>query len=359
MQGSIGAAIKTYDDAAKLAPEYAAVYLGRGRALLERDNDAAIRDFNRALEIDPGFIDVYLELAKNYAQNKLWQRLATTIEQALEFGASTPRLMIYLSEAYLNLARYQDSLTTALEGSADDPAMLEGYLAVGRSYVALGVNTLDPGYFSTAIWPLQTYTAYVPGDERGWGALGRALVGTGQYDQAFEVLNIALEINNRYAPAYMARALVYAQRGEYQNAYDDALDAKRYGPATFDLYINTARILVAQGEPQLALRDYTTPAIALANELRSSFIKERELGEIYALQGLIFEANPAMKNDALRMWNYVLSLENALPTTRELAQQHYDELTGVGPTRTATSSPTASPTPTGASGTPATGTPTP
>jgi len=359
LQGSIGTAIKAYDEAAKLAPDYAAVYLGRGRALLERDTDAAVRDFERAISLDPAFIDVRLELARYYAENKLWQRLATSLEEALAAGASTPRLMIFLSEAYLNLARFQDALNYALEGSADDPALLEGYLAVGRSYVALAVNTLDPGYFSTAIWPLQTYTAYSPGDERGWASLGRALIGTGQYDQGLEVLDIALEINDRYAPAYLARAILYAQRGEYQTAYDDIIAAKRFGPVSFDLFINAARILVALGDPQLALRDYTTPAISFANELRNSFIKERELGEIYALQGLIFEANPDMKSDALRMWNYVLSLENALPTTRELAQQHYDELTGVGPTRTATSSPTPSPTRTNTPGGATTMTPTP
>jgi tetratricopeptide (TPR) repeat protein len=343
MQGAIGTAIKTYDDLAKLAPDYAPVYLGRGRALLERDTDAALRDFERAIERDPGFVEAQLEIAKQYAENKLWQRLSTSVEKALVNDASTPRLMIYLSEAYLNLARYQDALTYALEGSADDPAMLEGYLAVGRSYVALAVNTLDPGYFSTAIWPLQTYTAYSPADERGWAALGRALVGTGQYDQALEVLDIALELNDRYAPAYLARGILFAQKGEFEIAYDDILDAKRYGPVSFDLYINAARVLFAIGESQLALREYTGPAITFANELRNTFIKERELGEIYALQGLIFEANPDVKSDAIRMWNYVLNLENALPATRELAQQHYDELTGVGPTRTPTSSPTPSP----------------
>jgi tetratricopeptide (TPR) repeat protein len=344
MQGAIGAAIKTYDEVAKAAPDYAAVYLGRGRALLERDTDAALRDFERAVERDPALIEARLELAKYYSDNKLWQKQSTTIEGALAAGASSPRLMIYLSEAYLNLARFQSALNYALEGSADDPAMLEGYLAVGRSYVALGVNTLDPGYFSTAIWPLQTYTAYSPGDERGWAALGRALVGTGQYDQALKMLDIALEINDRYAPAYMARAILNTQRGEYKIAYEDILSARRFGPESFDLFINAARILVALGDPQLALRDYTGPAITYANSLNNAFIKERELGEIYALQGLIFEANPDVKSDAIRMWNYVLSLENALPSTKELAQQHYDELTGIGPTRTATSSPTISPT---------------
>ncbi len=357
LKGDIGTAIGTYDKAANLDRDYAPLYLGRGRALLERNESAALQDFNRALELDPGFIEVYLELASYNQANKLWQRQAIILEDALTQGASTPRILIYLSEAYLNLARYQFALNYALEGSADDPTMLEGYLAVGRSYVAFGVNILDPSYFSTAIWPLQTYTAYAPQDERGWGALGRALVGTGQLDQALEVLNIALELNPRYAPAYLARAILYAQRGQFNEARTDAFEAQRYGPTTFDLRLTTARILVNTREFQVALNDYLTPAISDAKNIENLLVKERELGELYALRGTIYEANPENKSDAIIQWNWVLSLENARPETKALAQQHVDELSGVGPTRTVT--PSRTPTQSGVIiGTPST-TPTP
>jgi tetratricopeptide (TPR) repeat protein len=356
LSGAIGTAIGTYDKAANLDPNYAPTYLGRGRALLERNEDAALQDFNRAIKADPGFTEAYEELARYNQANSLWQRQATQLEAALAAGVRTPRLLIYLSEAYLNLARYQSALNYALEGSADDPAMLDGYLAVGRSYVALGVNVLDPSYFTTAIWPLQTYTAYAPQNERGWGALGRALVGTGNLDQGLEVLNIALEINPRYAPAYLARAILHAQRGEFVQARADVFDAQRFGPETFDLRITTARILINTTELQLALKDYLTPAIAEAKNIENVLVKERELGELYALRGIIYESNQDNLGDAIIQWNWVLSLENALPETRALAQVHVDELSGVGPTRTVTPSrtptlasissatPTASPT---------------
>lgn len=356
LSGAIGTAIGTYDKAANLDPDYAPTYLGRGRALLERNEDAALQDFNRAIKADPEFTEAYEELARYNKANSLWQRQATQLEEALAAGVRTPRLLIYLSEAYLNLARYQSALNYALEGSADDATMLDGYLAVGRSYVAFGVNVLDPSYFSTAIWPLQTYTAYAPQDERGWGALGRALVGTGNLDQALEVLNIALEINPRYAPAYLARAILHAQRGEFVQARADVFDAQRFGPETFDLRITTARILINTTELQLALNDYLTPAIAEAKNIENVLVKERELGELYALRGIIYESNQDNLGDAIIQWNWVLSLENALPETRALAQVHVDELSGVGPTRTVTPSrtptlasissatPTASPT---------------
>jgi hypothetical protein len=121
------------------------------------------------------------------------------------------------------------------------------------------------------------------------------------------------------------------------------------------MLIATARVLYLQGNYQLALREYLNPVVAEASNIASTFIKERKLAEAYALRGLIYESNPDNVNDAIRQWSWILDFENALPETKALAQQHYDELTGVGPTRT----PTVSPTPTIEVTTTPTRTPTP
>jgi tetratricopeptide (TPR) repeat protein len=338
--GLIGTAIRTFDEASQIDSEYAAIYLGRGRALLERDGIAAEQDFQRAIDSDPLFTEAYLELARYYTENRLWQRLETTMEQAIEDGAGTPRIHIYLSEAKINLAKYQDALAASLLGSADDPGMLEGYLAVGRAYVALAVNTLESSYFPSAIWPMETYLTYSPEDPLGWAVYGRALVGLGDYDLALQALNTAIALNDRNAPAYQARGILYTQLGQYETALQDLYDARRYGAESFDVLIATAKVLYELGDYQLALRDYLNPLISEASNVASSFIKERKLGEAYALRGLIYETNPDNISDAIRQWGWVLDFENALPETKALAQQHYDELTGVGPTRTPTSSPT-------------------
>jgi tetratricopeptide (TPR) repeat protein len=351
----IGTSIGTFDEASKMDPEFPATYLGRGRALLERDEIAAEQDFQRAIERDPQFVEAYLELAEYYANKRLWQRLETILEQAIEDGAGSPLLYVYLSTAEINLAKYEKALAASLQGSADDPGLLEGYLAVGRAYVALAANTLEFSYFSSVIWPMETYITYAPEDPTGWAIYGRALVGTGDYDLAMQVLNTAIALDDRSALAYQARGILYTELGQYDLALQDLSDARRYGTVTFDLMISTARALYLQGEYQLALREYLNPVVTEANNIASSFIKERKLAEAYALRGLIYESNPDNINDAIRQWSWILDFENALPETKALAQQHYDELTGVGPTRT----PTASPTPTTESTFTPTATPTP
>jgi tetratricopeptide (TPR) repeat protein len=353
--GLIGTSIRTFDEASQVDPDFAATYLGRGRALLERDEIAAEQDFERAVDRDPTFSEAYVELAKYYIRKRLWQRLETQMTQAIEDGAGTPRLYIYLSEAKINLAKYEDALAASLQGSADDPGMLEGYLAVGRAYVALAVNSLEASYFPSVIWPMETYLTYAPEDPLGWAVYGRALVGLGDYELALQALNTAIALNDRSSQAYQARGILYSKMGQYDLAIQDLYDARRYGAESFDLLIATARALYQLGDYQVALREYLNPIVTEASNIADPFIKERKLGEAYALRGLIYETNPDNKNDAIRQWSWILNFEDALPETKALAQQHYNELTGVGPTRT----PTASPTPTIESTPTLTATPTP
>ena len=142
LMGDIAEAIRAYDQSVNTDPDYAPAYLGRGRALLLRNTDAALNDLDRALRLDPSMTEAYLELGAYYSSNKLWLVLETSMEAALEDGVITPMIYIRLSEAQTSLGKSQEALENALEGSANDPTLLLGYLAVGRAYVAVGVDNL-------------------------------------------------------------------------------------------------------------------------------------------------------------------------------------------------------------------------
>ena len=346
LSGFIADAIKSYDQAVQLDLDYAAPYLGRARALLDRNEELAERDLDNAIAADPLFVEAYEELGAFYREKTYWQRMETIMEQGVSLGARSPQMLIYLSNAELILNKFQKALVYALEGSADDPTLLDGYLAVGKAYVALGIDTLDSSYYPQAIWPLQTYVAYRSDDSVGWAFLGRALLGAGQQDEALRALDIAIDLNDRNATAYLARGILFTERGMYEAAIEDLFAARRYSPESFDLWMATGRALYLNGEYTDAQTDNINPAIEYAKDLANQFLRERKLGEAYALRALIYETNPELVNDAIRNWGYILDFEHVLTETRALAEQHYNELTGVGPTRTPTLSPSPTPTPT-------------
>ncbi|MEW6569231.1 MAG: tetratricopeptide repeat protein, partial [Chloroflexota bacterium] len=353
LMGSGGAAAAAYNQAISLDPDFAAAYLGRGRVILQNNPTGDLpQDFQRALDRDPTMLEAYVDIAAYYAQRNVWNRVVLVLQEALDKGVQAPIIYLHLSDALIHRREYQTALEYAIEGSAGDPTLIEGYLAVGRAYVELEV-------FSDALWPLQTYTVYRPDDPGGWTYLSRAWLAMGAPDQALPAAERALSLDPRYAPAYIARGFIRIEMGDLQGAVDDMAQARRYGAPTFWMYLGTAKAYYLVGN-----RTQATRWVAHSLEIATT---ARDRAEAYALRAMLAETVvPPAIEAAIRDWNYVLDTPDARPATRALAEAHLLELQG-GPTRTPTFSPTPSaqptetgtPTPTSTLGTPATPTQTP
>jgi tetratricopeptide (TPR) repeat protein len=266
---------------------------------------------------------------------------------AIAAGLTEPEIYIRRAQAQVNRTFYSDALTNAIEGSANDPTNLLGYLVLGQAYVENGLP-------NAALWPLQTYMLYRPDDPVGHAYLARAHLGVSQFDSAFGSANQALALNDRSSMAYVVRGYVQNSRGLYEDALDDFDQALRYGRSNWDIQYGTARAYYGKKEMVAAFEAANTALGDAINDEKDPVIRDRKKGEAYALLGMIFEdTSPPRIEDALSNWYLLLSVENARPEVKALAQAHIDELTGVGPTRTATLSPTPSQTP------PASQTPTP
>jgi len=342
LSGSPGSAILAYDSAVNANADYTPAYIGRARAFLARDEDSnALADYESALRREPLLAEIHIDLGKYYSSRKLWLKLESTMQESIEQGVTTPWIYIFLSEAQLNLGNYNEALDNAVTGSAEDSSLLEGYLAVGRAYVSWGVNSFDVSNFGAALWPLQTYTTYQSEDHRGWAALARAQASLGNLEEALDAANRAIEINEKYAPAFIARAIVYLRQGNYQAALDDLLLASRYGQETYDLLFHLADAHIHLGHYEDAIN--ATTAAQTTTNTEPIYVNEQiKIGEAYALMARIYESNPEAIDDAIMRWRWILELEHVRPETLELAEIHLAELRGEGPTRTPTQTPTSS-----------------
>jgi tetratricopeptide (TPR) repeat protein len=343
-----GFALQSFDRAVAVNPDYAPGFMGRGRMRIQQNFAGGPADMEEAIEIDPTFTEGYIRLAEYYQSQSLWSNVDSTLTAAIENGGGTPLIYIMLSDSQIRLGRYEDALDNALIGSANDPSMEMGYLMIGRAYVAYGINYMVPNmdYFESAIWPLETYLLYEPDDPAGLTALGRAYLEMGRYEEAVPLFDRAIEINQRYAQAYVSRALFWIREGLYEDAVDDLITARRYAPDTFEISLTLGRayyLLEEYGQAQDALN----PLVEQARNSNATVLKERRLAEVYALLALIYETNPLLEDDAILRWQWIMELENALPQTRQMALDHLRQLTGGDvdfPTTSAT--PTRTPTPT-------------
>jgi tetratricopeptide (TPR) repeat protein len=344
LSGTPGQAVLAYDRATLVNNDFAPSFVGRGLARIDltlRENSELKAadlppDFDSAINRDPMLTVAYLEKANFYANLRLWKTMEETLQAAIDAGVREPIVYIRMSLAQYQRANYIASLESATEGSAGDPTNLEGYKAIGRANIALR-------QYEPALWPLQTYIAYEPEDHTGWGYYSRTLVGLDRIDEAMAAANQSLSINDRYAPAYLARALAKLETGDYESAFTDLEQARRYGSENYDL-------TVAFGRAHSALREYTD-ALPYFNQAIAEAPGPIRLAEGYALRALIYEVNPDLTSEAILNWRWILETEGADPETVEMAEIHLAALTGEGPTltpvpTTATPSP-LTPTPTG------------
>lgn len=327
LSGSPGQAVLAYDRATLLDNDFAPSFVGRGLARLDivrRENselkaDHLPPDFDSALTRDPLLAAAYLEKANFYGNLRLWKTMEETLQEAVAAGVREPIIYIRMSLAQYQQANYSDSLESATEGSAGDPTNLEGYKAIGRAHVALR-------QYESALWPLQTYVAYAPEDHTAWGYYSRTLLAHGHYEEALAAANRALNLNDRYAPAYLAAALTKLETGDYESGFTDLEQARRYGSENYDL-------VVAFGMAHYYLREYTD-ALPYLNQAIAEAPGPVQLAEGYRMRALIYEANPELASEAILNWRWILETEGAAPETVEMAEIHLAALTGEGPTLT-------------------------
>jgi len=335
--GQPGQATQAYDRAIVLNPEFAPAYVGRGLARLDiilRENGVFRTsdlpgDFDAAIRRDPLLTPAYFHKAEFFGNLRVWSAMEDTLQAAIDAGVDEPVVYIRMSLAQFSRDRFEESLESAVEGSAGDPTNLEGYKAIGRALVALE-------RFDEALWPLQTYVAYVSEDHVGWAYLARAELAQGDLVAARQAAERSLEINPNYALGYLARALVKLETGEYQSAYDDMLQARRFGQESYELIFAYARAFYHLGQYVEAVRQVNSAISLTDNPARKS--------DGYALRALIYEAtNPPLLDEARLNWQWILDTEGARPAALALAQVHLAALSGEGPSLT----PIPSLTPTG------------
>lgn len=313
LSGNPREAIAAYDRAIGFQPDYPAAYLGSARAQAMTDPPVIPSAFERAIELDPQMVDAYIYSALYHSERRHFKKAEEILLSALEEGVSSPELLINLSEAEYLLGKYESALKHAVEGSANDPGSLKGYLVLGRSYTVLG-------YYHNAISPLQTFLAYEPEDHRAWAALGESYLNTGSPDLALQAFNTSLGFRD-YAPAYQGRGDYQYQQGDFQAALNDYFKARQFGPNSPLLTLSIGKSYFHLGNLQEAINEI--------NSMLASTEDQSLRAEGYAYLGLIFEStDPPFLPDAIANWTYVLGIEESSPELRAMAEEHLQNLQG-------------------------------
>ena len=262
-QGKYEKAIKHYNEAITLMPNFDWAYLNRGTAYRVLGNlDRAIQDYSKAIEINPDFAEAYYNLGGAY----MGRGNKGDLDRAIRDYSKAIALIPDYAEAYNNrgiayrIRGEQGDLDRAIQ---DHSKTIELKPNWAETYHNRGVACTKRGYegdFDCAIRDLTKAIELKLNHVEIYFYRGVAYMGRGHegdLDRAIQDFSKAIEMKPDYAEAYYNRGVAYAGKDALDRAIQDYDKAIAVNPDFTDAYYNRGIAYDRIGKDAPALRDFT------------------------------------------------------------------------------------------------------
>ncbi len=315
-------ALRSFNQSLAINPQYVLSYLGRARAnlALEKPNIANARDdLTRALELDPAYLPLRLELANLELTARDPQAALLVLQEAAGQAPDSARLFDLRARAYQALEEPSRALADARKANQLDA----GYLP---TYRLLGELLVQNGEMTAAVEPLTIYTTYVTDDAGALAWLGTAYAQSGKLDEALELFDRALQVNARQFEVYVQRGQIYLAREDGEQAAADFRQAMRLRPEDFDANLGLGRAYLVDQSAGAAYEQFNEAQAYAENDAQWAQLR---YWRALSLEGLNL-TDEGVRNAAINDWQRLLLLppgaadEAMLQTARE----HLEALLG-------------------------------
>jgi eukaryotic-like serine/threonine-protein kinase len=216
------------EKAIKYDPSLAEAHAGLGFAVINADYDwqASIAHYRDALEINPSSVPARFWLGTYYTQTRQYDKGRGEIEKALEIEPKSVFLWHNLAWVYFNSGRFDDSLKLHQEIKETYPAYV--YVSLSYSWALRHV-----GRFDEAIAEARRGVELVPENPMYLTVLAAALAAAGKTAEAQEILDEIMQISKeKYVSPYML-AIVHICFGDR----DRALEALKVAAEIRDTWV--------------------------------------------------------------------------------------------------------------------------
>ncbi len=282
-------------------------------------------DLNRAIELDPNYVEAYLERGLFfYNQKKDYKAALIDLEQAASLRDS-PLVEINLARVLLALEDNEAALAAAKRANELDVTMLDGYLVLGMAYRA-------SGQLDQAVDVLETYLKYQPDNAEAFAVLGAAYFNRGDFETALKNLKQAVRLDKNNPDGYFWLGQTYLEQKDYDNALANFQTSLRLDAASFEAGEGAAKAYMALGE-------YNN-AYAVIAKVEQYAKTDAQRARFFYIRAISLE-QLNMPDPAYSAWSSLLALspEAVTDEMREQAQRRLVELrspTPIPPTGTAT-----------------------
>jgi putative PEP-CTERM system TPR-repeat lipoprotein len=274
----------------------------------KKDSAKARQRFDRALELDPGYLPAAVSLAYLDLGDGKPAEARRRFELLVEKNPKNEQALLGLADMQARTgASPADVSATLMRAVAANPQSVSARLALIRQY--LGSKDVK-----SALVAAQEASAAIPNDASILALLAQAQEAAGEPNQAVETLNRAASLRSSSPAALVQLAALYARRGDTAKSIDSLKRAQKIAPADPVIARDLVVSFLKSGRPEDAIRE--------ARALQSSAPK---IAAGYLLEGDVHVTKKAW-NDAELAYRSGLKLE---PDSSLLASKlHSALLTG-------------------------------
>lgn len=253
-QGNNQAALEQYNKAIELDPKYIAAYNNRGNVRDDlSDKQGAIEDYNKALELNPKYALAYYNRARIRSDLGEKKIALQDYNQSIELDPNYGFAYYGRGLVHNDLGDKQSALKDYDKAIELNPKYSSAYYARGNVRDDLGDKKGAIVDYNQAIElnPEYTFAYYTRANVRN--DLGDKKSALRDYDKA-------LELNPRYVDAYNNRGIVREDLGDKSGAFQDYNTAIGLDDKYPNAYYNRANLYKKSGDKQNAIKDYNLAA---------------------------------------------------------------------------------------------------
>ena len=257
------AAIKDYGKAIQLNPGSAALHYNRGFTYMQNDQDKkAIEDLQRSIQVDEKYVVAYNALATIHAKDENWDEALALLDGALDRDNSYAEAW-YNKALILNLSgNRKDALihlkrAVQLDPSYSGISLPEPVQHDAPFYIDQGNKQMKGKQFNDAVRSFTKALTLDPKYADTYNNRGSAYWNLKQYQLALEDYNEAIDIDPVRPEFYFNRAAVFKELNNLDAAMLDYSNAIQQKPDYFKAYNKRGLIFFYQQEYQKAIADYT------------------------------------------------------------------------------------------------------
>lgn len=192
-----------YNEAISFNAENSAAYAGLGEVFDELDDSAnAIKNYEKALQIDPDLVDISSPLGILYFQSGEIEKADIFLKRALASEQDDPQTHYFLGMVRFSQNNEKEAESAFRKSIELDPEFAEARYSLGQTLSKMDREKEAISEFSKAV-------ALNPKYLEAWFDLGAAYFNTGEFQNSVDAYLQTLKIKNDYVEAYINLADSY------------------------------------------------------------------------------------------------------------------------------------------------------